>query len=149
MKDFRSGLGLWDQIVIPSEENRRAVKGCQLFPNSSSIKKGHLLGAINRIMSAYRVQARAAPITPFHHFLHRAMDEKRIMQCLTRNFDGLETRDRPDLADQVLMLHGDNRVLTCLGANCRDITGEQVAQYDRQFAEEEEVPCPECVSTSE
>ena len=97
-------------------------------------------------MTEYRIKARAAQLTPFHQFLHRAMDEKRVAHCLTRNFDGLETRDRPDLVDDVLMLHGDNRVLTCLAPTCGYISGEQVAQYDHLLTNGQDIRCPTCVS---
>lgn len=101
----------------------------------------------NRFMAERRQQARTAPLTPFHEFLHHAMDKGSAFKCLTRNFDGLETRDRPDLSSRVEMLHGDNRVLTCPGLSCSNIEGAEASAFDESFLNGTAVDCPDCVST--
>lgn len=101
-------------------------------------------------MTEMRIAARNASLTPFHLFLQRAIDEGRVFRCLTRNFDGLETRDRADLTSQVTMLHGDNRILTCPAPHCCNVDDEdEIRSYDQNFLNREDVNCPGCIATSE
>jgi NAD-dependent SIR2 family protein deacetylase len=130
--------------MIPEQSGTPSVKGSELFTKSSSAE-GIRLRAINKIMTQWRICARTARLTPFHTFLHRALDQGRVVKCLTRNFDGFESRDRLDLLPKILMLHGDNRILTCLNTSCGDMVGDQVEKLDGAFMNEEDVPCPDCM----
>ncbi|KAG8721964.1 hypothetical protein FRC08_008358 [Ceratobasidium sp. 394] len=73
------------------------------------------------------------------------MTEDRIAKCLSRNFDGLETRDKPEFAEKVVMLHGDNRILACRGTRCEYIVGEEAMSFNSDFLLEKAVPCPSCI----
>ncbi|KAG8721437.1 hypothetical protein FRC08_012999 [Ceratobasidium sp. 394] len=142
--DFRSRDGLWNQVVVPAGRGQRQIKGSTLFSSYYSLDDRDSR-VLNRLMTELRVKARQAPLSPFHRFIHRAMSHGRIKKVFTRNFDGLETRDRPDLADRVCMLHGDNRILSCPNAECPDIRGDDTQKYDQEYLNMEPPLCPSCV----
>ncbi|KAF8593576.1 DHS-like NAD/FAD-binding domain-containing protein [Ceratobasidium sp. AG-I] len=102
------------------------------------------INVINKATTAYRIMARQATPTNFHRFVQRKMDLGECSRCITRNFDGLETRDRSDLSSRVTMLHGDNNTLRCSVLRCSSVQGEQVASFDARFLEGETVSCPSC-----
>ncbi|KAG8737869.1 hypothetical protein FRC10_007578 [Ceratobasidium sp. 414] len=141
--DFRSKDGLWNRVLVPASRGQRQVKGSALlgFYHTLDERNSRFL---DRLMTELRITARQAPLSTFHRFLHRAMSEKRVSKCFTRNFDGLETRDRPDLADRVYMLHGDNRNLSCPNTGCPDICGDDTQQYDGAYLNLEQPLCPSC-----
>lgn len=104
------------------------------------------MAALNVVMTGLRKKARSAPLGKFHKFIHRAFDENRVAKCLTRNFDGLETRDRPDLATKILMVHGDNRVLRCSARNCAGVTGQETIELEEDLLKGILVECTSCSS---
>jgi NAD-dependent SIR2 family protein deacetylase len=100
-------------------------------------------------MATLRAKSRWASLSKFHQFLHRAFDNGLVARWLTRNFDGLETRDRPDLVDHVLMVHGDNQVLRCASPDCPGISGDAVVELDMRLLRGELVMCPACFTPGE
>ncbi|KAG8721234.1 hypothetical protein FRC08_014786 [Ceratobasidium sp. 394] len=142
-QDFRSKDGLWNKVVVPAGPGQRQVKGSALFGFYHGLDDKNS-GFLNRLMTEFRITARQAPLSTFHRFLHRAMSDNRISMCFTRNFDGMETRDRPDLADRVYMLHGDNRNLCCPNAGCPDIHGDDTRRYDEEYLSLQQPLCPSC-----
>lgn len=144
-EDSRSPGGLLGKTCTV---DGRQVKYADLFHNYSTLEGGKL-AAFNILMTRLRKTARSAPLGNFHKFLHRAFDEGRVIQCLTRNFDGLETRDRPDLIKRVIMVHGDNRVLRCCSPDCAGVFGKTVTNLDRKLASGELVECMSCVAAGE
>jgi NAD-dependent SIR2 family protein deacetylase len=96
-------------------------------------------------MTKLRIKSRSAPLGAFHRFIHRAFDENRVVKCLTRNFDGLETRDRPDLADRIMMVHGDNRVLRCSAPGCSGIEGKDDLDVEAKLLMGTLIECPSCI----
>ncbi|KAG8734299.1 hypothetical protein FRC10_011774 [Ceratobasidium sp. 414] len=141
--DYSSKDGLWNQVLVPASAGRTAVKGSGLFRSYLSAQ-GENLQVLQKLMASYRRTARTAALTPFHAFLRRALEQGRVVKCLTRNFDGLETRDRPDLEEKVVMLHGDNRVLTCGDGRCPNVFGDDVESYEADFLAGNPVFCPSC-----
>jgi NAD-dependent SIR2 family protein deacetylase len=99
-------------------------------------------------MTTLRRHARVAALTDFHTFIHTMLDTNRAVKCLTRNFDCLETRDRPDLSDKVMEIHGRNDTLTCLGGHVLAKPGT-ATDYDGLFLKGAEVPCPSCAGMCE
>ncbi|KAG8721219.1 hypothetical protein FRC08_014952 [Ceratobasidium sp. 394] len=141
--DYSSKGGLWNKVFIAPSGRRGPVKGSSLFTFYRSAE-GDRLRILHKLMANYRQIARTAALSPFHIFLQRALSKGHIVKCLTRNFDGLETRGRPDLEDKVVMLHGDNRVLTCGDGLCPNVVGDDVDRYDSDFLAGELVLCPSC-----
>lgn len=135
-------------MLIPASAGHAAVKGSSLFRLYRSAQ-GDKLQVLQRLMAGYRRTARTAALTPFHTFLQRSLERGRVVKCLTRNFDGLETRDRPDLEEQVVMLHGDNRVLTCGDGRCPNVLGDDVESYESDFLAGNPVFCPSCCARRE
>jgi NAD-dependent SIR2 family protein deacetylase len=111
--------------------------------------EGSKLSALNARMATLRAKSRWASLSKFHQFLHRAFDNGLVARWLTRNFDGLETCDRPDLVDHVLMVHGDNQVLRCASPDCPGISGDAVVELDRRLLRGELVMCQACFTPGE
>jgi NAD-dependent SIR2 family protein deacetylase len=128
--------------------NDQPVKYSALFSDYLTLE-GSKLAQFNMIMTKLRRSARQAPLGNFHKFLHLAFDSGRVVYCLTRNFDGLETRDRQDLIDDVVMVHGDNRILRCAFPDCPGIFGEHVALLDQKLLDGELVECTACLAVGE
>ncbi|KAG9128201.1 hypothetical protein FRC07_003132 [Ceratobasidium sp. 392] len=100
-----------------------------------------------KTLAKSRIAARQAPLTPVIKFIHQKMDDGECSRCITRSFDGLELRDRPDLQDSIIMLHGDNRRLRCEAGSCGQVVdGAQVDGYDAMLLAGETVPCPACAA---
>ncbi|KAG8721069.1 hypothetical protein FRC08_016042, partial [Ceratobasidium sp. 394] len=142
--DFHSAGGLLSHPIVPARSGRPGAKWASIFAKHvtlDSFEVQHL----NRLMAEFRVSAQTAALSPFHIFLQRAMTEDRIAKCLSRNFDGLETRDKPEFAEKVVMLHGDNRNLACRNLRCEYITGEEAMSFNSDFLLGKTVPCPSCI----
>lgn len=135
-----------DRLATPAQQGRAGVKNSQLREDSS-VLTAETMKDINLLLVKDRISARSAYLTSFHKLLQRLIDEGRVVRCLTRNYDGLETRDRPELQPKVTMLHGDNRILICSNLDCTEIGGEGVAQFDANFLNREAVQCPGCLRT--
>ncbi|KAG9090148.1 hypothetical protein FS749_000786 [Ceratobasidium sp. UAMH 11750] len=142
-QDLHAPGGFWDQVVIPGTRGKRDVKGSDLLTNAREDNEERLL-CLNRLMTKRRIDARHAPPSPFHTMLAKFLESGKLLKCLTKNVDGLETVGSPKLAERVTMLHGDNRVLTCLEVGCPDICAADVIKFDGAFLNDEPVPCPSC-----
>lgn len=77
------------------------------------------------------------------------MDLGECSTCITQNFDGLETRDRPDLLSRVVRLNGDNNTLACSAPKCLKLEDDRVGSYDARFLEGETILCPSCIEAGE
>ncbi|KAG9101958.1 hypothetical protein FS749_001007 [Ceratobasidium sp. UAMH 11750] len=143
LPDLRSPNGFWDQEVIPSAGRKRAIRGSDLLTKSEGVE-GERLQHLNHFATKRRIDARLARPSSFHLLLNRFMEAGRLRKCVTKNVDGLETAQFPQLAKKVTMVHGDNRVLTCLERSCPDISGEEVNTFDEAFLARHPVPCPSC-----
>ncbi|KAG9121683.1 hypothetical protein FRC07_002271 [Ceratobasidium sp. 392] len=138
---FRSENGLYHQYFSTTSGR---VKGSTLFKDFDNAAPSHLK-VINQNMTKFRRTARNADETKFLRWLRAELTSTHILRVLTRNFDGLETRDRPDLEDSVTMLHGDNRTLKCSNSGCPDVCGASTIQFDDAFLSENGVAeCPTC-----
>lgn len=102
------------------------------------------LTALNFVMTTLRQHARTARLTDFHNLIATMLETGRAPMCLTRNFDGLETRDRPDLKSKVIELHGTNDTLSCPAGHV-PIGPEDISNYDDDFLKGVEIACPVCV----
>ncbi|KAG8732399.1 hypothetical protein FRC10_000948 [Ceratobasidium sp. 414] len=142
LPDLRSPEAFWDQVVIPGTGQQRAVKGSDLLANSQGAE-GVRLACLNRLMTQRRIAARKAVHSPFYVLLEKLMVAGVVRKCVTKNVDGLETDWCPRDSDKVVMVHGDNRVLTCL-ESCPDICGEEVIKFDDLFLNDRPVTCPSC-----
>jgi NAD-dependent SIR2 family protein deacetylase len=107
------------------------------------------LQVINKAMAQFRLNARQAPVTPFHRFVERKMDQGECGTHVTQNFDGLETRDRQDLRSRVVRLYGDNTTLGCAAPKCMKLAGAHVAGFDARFLAGETIICPTCSEAGE
>ncbi|KAG8737231.1 hypothetical protein FRC10_008417, partial [Ceratobasidium sp. 414] len=119
------------------------VGGSVASPSPSQIQ------VINKALTTYRLKALQVPLPDFHQFVHSKMSLGECSTCITLNFDGLETRDRPELKPRTVMLHGDNNVLACSAPRCKTIEGEQVRSFDTRLLEGETVLCPSCTNDAD
>lgn len=94
-----------------------------------------------------RIKARSAPTTNCHRLIATLFDAGRLLRCYTQNIDGLQTRDRSDMAEVVLEMHGTNAQLVCL--KCSEQPPGPVDDFDLFFLEGGDVPCPSCTAYSE
>ncbi|KAG9077384.1 hypothetical protein FS749_010747 [Ceratobasidium sp. UAMH 11750] len=97
---------------------------------------------LNRVMTKLRQQARSAPLTHFHRFIVQAFESGRLLRLYTQNFDGLQTREHPDVKARVFEVHGTNYELIC--RTCNRHPTRPVHEYDDMFLGAGIVPCPWC-----
>ncbi|CAE6361975.1 unnamed protein product [Rhizoctonia solani] len=140
--DYRSPGGLMSSKFRIFNEK---VAGKDVFANTDAAGGLHVK-VLNYIMTSLRQHARVAPVTDFHRLIQTMLNTDRAVKCLTRNFDGLETRDQPNLATKVIELHGKNDTISCLSGHTISTNGEIIG-YEDMFMQGDEVPCPTC-STS-
>jgi NAD-dependent SIR2 family protein deacetylase len=120
-----------------------SVKVSTLFKQYKKVKDEELAG-LNALMARLRINARHAPLGKFHEFLRRAIKEEQLLLCLTRNFDGLETRYPDESLDLILRMHGDNREMRCSSLNCPGVGGQRLDEFDDRLLDGELVECPHC-----
>jgi hypothetical protein len=107
------------------------------------------LAALNRAMTRRRIAARSASHTVIEDFLLRTFEEGSLVACMSSNFDGIGASGRPDLAEHIVMLYGDNRVLRCCMANCRTHSEREAPAFDDRILAEGNVICEGCEQKSE
>ncbi|KAG8762682.1 hypothetical protein FRC11_008065 [Ceratobasidium sp. 423] len=139
--DYRSPDGLLSSIIDILGEK---YKGKDIFMNSGGPKQNQL-AALNYLMTTLRQHARSVPLTDFHRLITVMLDTGRAVKCITRNFDGLETRDRPDLKSKVIEMHGNNNALSCPAGHL-PIGPEDILAYEEDFSKGIEITCPTCLS---
>ncbi|KAG8737649.1 hypothetical protein FRC10_007972 [Ceratobasidium sp. 414] len=126
-----------------------AIQDCSPSnPVAKDIPEGKLV-AFNKLMTEFRIRARMAPSSPFHQFVQRALSEQRISFCLTKNFDGLETRGMNCADSRVIMVHGDNSWLRCCTPLCPGIDPQRAAELDSRLLSGNTVACPRCTAKGE
>jgi NAD-dependent SIR2 family protein deacetylase len=125
--------------------NDQLVKYLALFSDYLTLEQSKL-AQCNMIMMKLQRSAHQAPLGNFHKFLHLTFDSGQVVYCLTCNFNGLETQDRQDLIDNVVMVHGDNQILCCTFPDCPGIFGEHVAPLDQKLLAGELAECTACLA---
>ncbi|KAG9100038.1 hypothetical protein FS749_016457 [Ceratobasidium sp. UAMH 11750] len=101
------------------------------------------LGVLNRVMLDLRIQARQASPTAFHQLVHAFFSLQCLVQCYTQNFDGLQTKDHPEMEPMVYEIHGSNMQLKC--RVCHSTVPGHTEAFDRSLANENPVECPHCL----
>lgn len=124
----------------------REVDGADLFSVRSLNDPGRFI-VFNRTLTEMRIKARQTPITSCHSFIAALFDAGRLLRCYTQNIDGLQTRDRPDMAEVVLEMHGSNAELVC--HKCRKRPARPVEDFDQPLLEDGYAVCPSCKDDSE
>ncbi|KAG9082341.1 hypothetical protein FRC06_005113, partial [Ceratobasidium sp. 370] len=102
------------------------------------------LAIFNQVLTKMRIQARTTPITTFHQLVLQLGNSGTLQRCYTQNFDGLQTRNSPELADKILELHGNNNVLTC--RVCMNQALQPAVTFDQEMQKTGLVKCPHCVA---
>ncbi|KAG9098674.1 hypothetical protein FRC06_006084 [Ceratobasidium sp. 370] len=138
--DFRSADGLYN-LNLP--DLGASTPASQLF-DEDTLRSPAGLAAFGRITARLRMQARDARPTPCHTYIAKLHETGRLLRCYTQNIDGLQTRDRPEMSDVVLELHGSNVELFC--HICGEKPGEDVRAIDQRLVEEGFVECQACLT---
>jgi NAD-dependent histone deacetylase SIR2 len=139
LKDFRSPGGLYSARF---PHNGQVMHGHEMF-NVATIQNAEKLVIFNQFMTRLRIQARTAPLTAFHQWIIQLSKQGRLQRCYTQNFDGLQTRDHPELQSKVYELHGSNSQLYCPA--CNQQPEEPADSFDQQYLEDGIVKCPHCL----
>ncbi|KAG8691687.1 hypothetical protein FRC11_012892 [Ceratobasidium sp. 423] len=141
LPDYRSpGIGI---LTSTFDILGQRFKGKDLFLSTTGPAANQLF-ALNHIMTTLRQHARTAELTDCHRLITLMLDTGRAAKCLTRNFDGLETRERPDLSSKVIEMHGSNNWLSCPAGHLPVGPGD-ILQYDDDFLKGIELTCPTCL----
>ncbi|KAG8719326.1 hypothetical protein FRC08_003105 [Ceratobasidium sp. 394] len=119
--------------------------GKDLF-NVSTLTDVDKLAIFNQVLTEMRIQARTTPITAFHELVLQLGNSGILQRCYSQNFDGIQTRDSPNLVDKIVELHGSNNVLTC--RVCMKEAPEPAMMFDREMQRTGLVKCPQCVATA-
>ncbi|CCO34322.1 hypothetical protein RSOLAG1IB_11306 [Rhizoctonia solani AG-1 IB] len=98
----------------------------------------------NRAMVERRVAARKATPGKMIDFLKRLCDDGRLSKCLTTSIDGFECQSSSAVADLVIPLYGDNRLLRCATPSCRVLSEEDSATCDEKMSGDEPASCRRC-----
>ncbi|KAG8736852.1 hypothetical protein FRC10_008800 [Ceratobasidium sp. 414] len=137
-QDFRSPEGLYSRRFM---RDNVTLNGRDLF-SVSTVTKAAELAIFSLVLTEMRIQARTAAPTSFHKLI-RVLNEKGCLQrCYTQNFDGLQTRDFPHLAERVFELHGNNNTLICRA--CKREAPGPIETYDEDLKQTGVVECPYC-----
>ncbi|KAF8597005.1 DHS-like NAD/FAD-binding domain-containing protein [Ceratobasidium sp. AG-I] len=135
--DFRSKEGLYHQ----SFGDHTLLSGSELF-SLLSLVDPEKRRIFNRTLTRMRIKAREAPTTQCHKYIEKLFDTGRLLRCYTQNIDGLQTRDRPDMIEGVIEMHGSNVDLVC--SKCRRRPPGPTKDLDDQFLDFGLVVCPSC-----
>ncbi|KAG9077670.1 hypothetical protein FRC06_008776 [Ceratobasidium sp. 370] len=136
--DFRSPDGLYNRVF---EVGGNMFKGRDMF-DLDVLKSQRTVKWLNQVMTKLRQQARSAPLTHFHRFIIQAFESGRLLRCYTQNFDGLQTREHPEVKARVFEVHGTNYELIC--RTCNRHPTRPVHEYDDVFLRVGTVACPWC-----
>ncbi|CAE6434934.1 unnamed protein product [Rhizoctonia solani] len=122
---------------------------CSVVNERAKSLREDKLAAFNKYMAGLRIQARNAPTSSFHRLLQRALRERRVVRCLTTNFDGLD--EQPDAADdaQIIRMYGDNRFLRCLMRSCPGVYSADITHMDDELKDGKTVLCPPCTKKAQ
>jgi NAD-dependent SIR2 family protein deacetylase len=101
----------------------------------------------NREMTRMRVLARNAPPGRCHTYIAQLYDAQRLLRCYTQNIDGLQTRDRADMANHVLEMRGTNAELAC--HLCKRRPPRPAQSFDEIIFRDGFAICPFCQKESE
>ncbi|KAF8595559.1 DHS-like NAD/FAD-binding domain-containing protein [Ceratobasidium sp. AG-I] len=135
--DFRSKDGLYHQRL----GGRGGIDGAELF-SLRTLSDPVKLKVFNRTMTEMRIKARQTTITSCHSLISALFDAGRLLRCYTQNIDGLQTRDRSDMVEVVLEMHGSNSELVCL--KCHERPPGRAADFDNVFLDNGFAVCPRC-----
>ncbi|CAE6494084.1 unnamed protein product [Rhizoctonia solani] len=74
----------------------------------------------------------------------RAMlhDKGRLLRCFTQNIDGLQTRERTDMSEVVVELHGSNVHLMC--HKCHRRPEQDIEELEEQIMRDGIIECSRC-----
>ncbi|KAG8678339.1 hypothetical protein FRC08_017852 [Ceratobasidium sp. 394] len=139
IRDFRSADGLYRQTFTSGSTT---IRGRDLF-NLDMLNSLNTLGVLNRVMLDLRIQAQQASPTAFHQLVHAFFSLQCLVQCYTQNFDGLQTKDHPEMEPMVYEIHGSNMQLKC--RVCHSTVPGHTEAFDRSLANENPVECPHCL----
>lgn len=137
-QDFRSQDGLYSKRFT---HNGVTLSGQELF-DVSTTQNASKLAILNKLMTQLRIQARTASPTLFHQLVASFHETDRLKRCYTQNFDGLQTRDNPEMVDKVVELHGSNEQLFCYA--CSRQPSLPVIDFDLELLKTGLVRCPSC-----
>jgi NAD-dependent SIR2 family protein deacetylase len=85
--------------------------------------------------------------TKCHDFICQLYDTGRLLQCFTQNINGLQTRERRDMSEVVVELHGNNAHLVC--HKCQRQPQEDIEWLDERIMREGKVCCSFCEERGE
>ncbi|KDN38123.1 hypothetical protein RSAG8_09719, partial [Rhizoctonia solani AG-8 WAC10335] len=147
-------LDMDEQIVLQNggsnyETLQNAFDDCSLLNAQAKSVPEDKLAAFNKYMADLRIRARSAPMSAFHLLLRRALREKRVMRCLTTNFDGLDEQPDPNDDEKVIRMYGDNRFLRCCMPSCPGMCSAEEAYIDDQLRLDGVVYCPPCTQEAQ
>lgn len=117
------------------------LSGQDLF-DVSTTQDTNKLAILNNLMTKFRIHARTAPITSFHRLVASIHGTGQLQRCYTQNFDGLQTREYPEMENKVVELHGSNRRLFCYA--CGQSPELPASDFDAKFINHGLVECPHC-----
>lgn len=117
------------------------LQGRNLF-DVSTTQNAEKLALLNQIMADMRIKARNASITTFHKLVATLHEGGHLQRCYTQNFDGLQTRESPELDPYIYEMHGTNTQLFC--HTCGQQPEPPVDSFDMELLESGLVQCPHC-----
>ncbi|KAG9125640.1 hypothetical protein FRC07_006794 [Ceratobasidium sp. 392] len=116
------------------------------------------LAAFNKLTTDLRMQMRHVDPSYFHRVLRRGFQEQRVVQCLTKNIDGLDDQAaqavqaaeerKGDSSSRVIMMYGDNRWLRCLTASCPGVDAQEAPHIEQELLLGRSVACPPCTEAA-
>ena len=142
-QDFRSTNGLYSRTY---EHRGTSLDGRTLF-DMSTLENINKVAMLNMVLTEIRIKCRNAPTTGFHHLVSVLHRRGRLQRCYTQNFDGLQTRDYPELTAMVYELHGSNQRVRC--QLCRAVCNLPLASLDNEFLRTGLVHCLVCEARGE
>lgn len=89
-----------------------------------------------------RVAARDAQLRSCHLLIERLFDCSRLVRCYTQEVDGLQTRNRADMKEVVVELHGNNLYLKC--SSCNQWPQEASSVFDNALIRDGTARCSRC-----
>ncbi|KAG9084732.1 hypothetical protein FS749_005000 [Ceratobasidium sp. UAMH 11750] len=128
---------------------RKAIKDCSRFNLNAKNLGEDKLAAFNKVMADLRIRARSATPSTFHQLLQHTLHERRVVRCLTCNFDGLETIGDSENEGRVVMMYGDNRRLHCCTEDCAGVDAQRQKHIEDELLSGRTVLCPPCTKIAE
>ncbi|KEP47953.1 SIR2 family transcriptional regulator, partial [Rhizoctonia solani 123E] len=93
-------------------------------------------------MVRLRRLSRNAELTSCHKYINQLRDKGRLLRCFTQNIDGLQTRERSDMSQVVVELHGNNVLLLC--HKCNRLPKEDIEELDERIMRDGMIECSRC-----